>query len=164
MNKPTGDDKAFLWGYSKKTVIIVAVVIIILIVIILFWMCSGGGKKTTQPHHNGNGEKKKKTKSGNDQSIQNIKVEPATNGQTKVSWDPVEGDFSHYVMYYSEREDFSKDTCNSHNPIGEPSILLASDVPRQYYFRVAAVRNIEGQEVEGPLSELGSMFLNVAQP
>lgn len=133
---------------------IIAIVVIIIIIIILIAVFRKRKEKESPREFSGKRAKRKELHG----KIKDITIEKHEN-QTQVSWEKVD-DVDHYVMYYSEQKGFDKNKANKHDPVDENAMILGSDLPKGYYFRVTSVQNVDGKMVENELSDEHFMFLD----
>lgn len=134
---------------NRKILLIIAAVVVILIILgIVAMACKKA--KVKSPSMSTSHSQSSVSVSAAKPSVTGISI-TMIPGETKVSWDPVEG-ADHYTMYYSPEKGFAKEKANVHDPITETSAIMGSDVPMGYYFRLSATLLVDGKSVETPLS------------
>lgn len=150
---------------EKRTILIIVVVVAVILIALSLWYtvkCARDVKKDSSRSASPSFSSRFETNAPNASSpvprVENIKVEQA-GGQTQVSWKPL-ANADHYTMYYSPTANFDKNFVNKHDPIQDSSMVLSSDVPQGYYFKVTAHQNIDGKLVESDLSAEHYMLLD----
>jgi FtsZ-interacting cell division protein ZipA len=137
---------------ERKYIIAIIVAIIIIVILVAIFR---NRKTKDSPRKTYEKREKRKELHGKIKDVTIAKHEK----QTQVSWEKVD-EVDHYIMYYSEQKGFDKTKANKHDPVDENAMILGSDVPKGYYFRVTSVQNVDGKMVENELSDEHFMFLD----